>query len=114
MTHLITCLTWLLPGARLLLTNGQTVRSLFDGIALANWRYFKQKDTPAPWCVSLLSFCEQFSALPESGGILDQDPGMMEALSLTRYVKWLNASDAKTWKTEDLRFKGALDRGTYG
>lgn len=64
--------------------------------------------------MSLLNYCEQFSALPETGGILDQDPGIMEALSLTRYVKWLNNSDAKTWKGEDLRFKGALDRGTYG
>ena len=64
--------------------------------------------------MSLLNYCEQFSALPETGGILDQDHGIMEALSLTRYVKWLNNSDAKTWKGEDLRFKGALDRGTYG
>lgn len=32
-------------------------------------------------------------------------------MELMRYVEWLNGSDVKKWKTDDLLFKSALDRG---
>ncbi len=91
--------------------SGLIVRSLFDGQSLNYWRYIKLDDTPAPWALTLLRYCERFHALPDAGGILDQDSLYLDSMELMRYVGWLSESDAKRWKSDDLFFKSALDRG---
>ena len=63
-------------------------RCPFDSMAVATWRH-KQNSGPKPWPVALYDQCRLFSALPRSGGILDQDSFETTMIEHVLFISYL-------------------------